>query len=185
MMETADAQWVKSLVRQLTKCLELPILRNHPWREHAGNTSVMWTLNIFFKIIYDKLHAKRQSFRVKAYHLPVVHFAPRLSQYKERPAALSLRILLCFRSMRTHWLAGCPVVMIDRSAEGPHCGELGQGVALFLSYCPHSFTMVIFHFDWWPSHHGQISIHFLSAFFLSHWLTFVSVLFVFLWLPSY
>lgn len=28
------------------------------------------------------------------------------------------------------------MVMIDRSAEGPHCGELGQGVALFSLIVP-------------------------------------------------
>lgn len=84
-------------------------------------------------MFYDKLHTKYWTFRVKAYHLTAVHFAPRFSQYssEERAAALSFLIFIGFCSARTHWLAGCPVVMIDRSAEGPHCGELGQGVALF------------------------------------------------------
>lgn len=45
---------------------------------------------------------------------------------------LARRTTIYFHSPRTHWLR-CPVDMIDRTAEGLHCGELGQGVAvLFL-----------------------------------------------------
>lgn len=138
MMETADAQWVKSLVRQLTKCPELPILRNHS----LGNMQEMrasYGFQIYYlKFCYQKLHTKYRLFTAKAYHLSVMHFAPLHSQYrsKERAAALSLRIFIYFHSLRTYWLAGCPVVMTDRSAEGPHCSELGQGVALFSLIVP-------------------------------------------------
>lgn len=132
MMETADAQWVKSLVRQLTKCLELPILRNNPLREYAGNTSVIWNLNIYFSKL-SMTDCIQSTDHLGSRHIIYRWCTLHLSQYssKERAAALSLRIFICLRSLRTHWLAGCPVVMIDSSAEGPHCGELGQGVALF------------------------------------------------------
>lgn len=42
---------------------------------------------------------------------------------------LAGRIPIYFYSPRTDWLR-CPVDVIDGTAEGLHCGELGQGVAM-------------------------------------------------------
>lgn len=71
------------------------------------------------------------------------------------------------------------MVMIDRSAEGRHCGELGQGVALF--------SLIVLILSLWlfsiltDGDRTTVKFLFISylPFFLSHWLTFVSVLFVF------
>lgn len=59
-----------------------------------------------------------------------------------------------FHSPRTHWLR-CPMDMIDRTAEGLHCGELGQGVAVlscllssfFHHYHFQAFLIVVYHID--------------------------------------
>ena len=56
-------------------------------------------------------------------------------------AGVAATISICFIPPRIHWLR-CPVDMIDRTAEGLHCGELGQGVAS-LSCLLSSF----FHYD--------------------------------------
>lgn len=57
MVETADAQWVKSLVRQLTKCLGAANFKEPSLKGTYTHTSVICTLNkIFFNTIHDKLH---------------------------------------------------------------------------------------------------------------------------------
>lgn len=51
MVETADAQWVKSLVRQLTKCLGAANFKKPSLKGKCTHASVICTLNKAFLIL--------------------------------------------------------------------------------------------------------------------------------------